>query len=81
LAVTVAFIQALNKIFWSLSQIGMGFSIGTETPSKSLKFRREIHERLKVGERFASARFFTLAQNGLVCLAMPLQKPFIVLST
>ena len=36
LAVTVAFIQPLNKNFGSFSQIGMGFSIGTETHAHPL---------------------------------------------
>ena len=66
----------------------MGFSIGTETPAHPLMkhefkkqfYRREIRERFAEGSRKVGERRVcqdpTLAQNGLVCLAMlPLQKP------
>ena len=67
----------------------MRFSIGTETPALPLmkhelkkKCRRIIRERFAEGSQKVGKRRVcqdpTLAQNGLVCLAMvPLQKPFI----
>ena len=84
MAVTVALIQPLNKNFGSFSQIGMGFSIGIEAPAHPL-MKHEIKIILvgeksakgsrKVGERRV-CQDPTLAQNRLVCLAMPLQTPF-----
>jgi hypothetical protein len=86
----IAFIQPLNNKF-VFSQIGMRFSIGTETPAlplmkhelnKKYFCRRIIRERFAEGSQKVGKRRVcqdpTLAQNGLVCLAMvPLQKPFI----
>ena len=82
LAVTVAavaFMQPLNKNSGSFSQIGMGFSIGIETPAhplmkhefkknifigeKSAKGSRKVRERLAKGESARIPPWPKMAQN------------------